>query len=88
MGASEEGEMLGAAPDQLAHPLPPEQSAAGISSQPCAIRTGAQGRSPRISLPFSFLSAPFLCCVCKALNVVSGTQKVLSGHCSNKISRL
>ena len=79
VGASEEGEMLGAAPDHLAHPLPPEQSAASISSQPCAVRTGAQGRSPRISLPFSFLSAPFLCCVCKAL---------LSGHCSNEISRL
>lgn len=39
-------------------------------------------------LPLSLLPAPFLRSVCKVRKEMSGTQKVLSGHYYNEISRL
>ena len=78
--------MLGAALDHLAHALPPDQATAGISSQPCTIRPGTQGRSPCIFYHYhSFQHCFYVICT---KDLVSGPQKVLSGHYYHEISRL
>lgn len=77
VGPSEEGEMLVGPRGHLVHPLPPGQSTTGMSAQPCPIRPGTRGEAVVILIIINVI----VTIMCKVLNIVSGSQKVLNGHC-------
>lgn len=81
VGPSEEGEMLEGPLGHLVHPLPPSPSTSPPSCAP-------PGLVPRGEAVVFFIIV-IVTIKCKALNIVSGTPKVLRGHCDyNEISGL